>query len=149
LALLSIFRRGLLEFALIHLRAVSGGSSRKPFNQLTNIRTHAQSTAPEGIQSPFTCKTIISEFEPNNENNIAPPEEPPQESNWFTGLSVRPMRLLTVSPSCTGELISESIQEELTHFELVQKSNAGNIPEGFAEGWFRTPGSKPSRYYFH
>jgi hypothetical protein len=150
LVLRSIFRRRLLEFARIHLRAVGKNSSRKPFDQLTNIRTDTQSTAPEGIQGPFAYKAIISEFELNNNKNItAPPEEPPQESNWFTGLSVRPMRLLTVSPSCTGKLVSESMQEELIHFELVLKSNEGNVPEGFAEGWSRRLALKSYRYYFH
>ena len=95
---------------------LAGGPNRKAFNQLTNIRTDTQSTAPKGIQGPLTCTATISEFEPRNkENIITPPEEPPHESKWFTGLSVRPMRLLTVSPSCRGELMLESMPEELTH----------------------------------
>ena len=28
-----------------------------------------------------------------------PPEDPPQDSNWFTGFNVRPMILFTVSPN--------------------------------------------------
>jgi hypothetical protein len=96
---------------------------------VTNIRANTQGAAPESIQRPLTCKATIRDFTVNK-STTAPPEDPPQESNWFTGFRVRPMRLLTVSPSSTGNQRLECRPKSQIPLE---KTMSGTYQEGLRE----------------
>jgi len=72
-----------------------------------------------------TSVSLVGGALKNRKSEVIPPDEPPHDSSWLTGLSVWPIRLLIVSPHyrasglatmrCALELYHKSLWQARLH----------------------------------